>query len=203
MTTTLVEKIKHRLSKKGRGWCFTPSDFLDLGNYDAIRQVLTRLTSVGLIKRIAHGLYSYPRQHEVLGELPPSLDSIIKAIQVNLHIKCQPSGAYAANLLGLSEQVPAKIVLLTDGATKNYKIGNKEITFKKTVPKNMATAGTMTSLIIQSIKYLGKDHLSKRHYLHIRNQLAKKDVEHLKRHYHLAPAWIAKIIKNEILADSS
>ena len=103
MGQPVENKMKSRIYSKGRGWCFTPSHFADLGNNDAIRQALSRLAKKQIIRRLAFGLYEYQRQHHTLGDLPPRVEDIIKAVTEKDKIKYQPSGAYAANLLGLSQ----------------------------------------------------------------------------------------------------
>lgn len=189
MTKFLAEKIKNHIQERDQGWCFTPTDFSDLANNEVVRQTLSRLNKVGLIDRLAKGVYYYPRYHNVLGKLPPKIEGIIAAIQNAYHIKCQPTGAYAANLLGLSEQVPTNIVLLTDGQSKNIKIGNKKIIFKRTTPKNMLTAGTITGLIIQAIKYIGKEHINNDYLKQIKSHLSNQQMKLIGREVHLAPAW--------------
>jgi len=77
----------------------------------------------GNIRRIARGLYHYPQTHLLLGEVAPSVEAVAKALAASEQVKLQPSGAYAANLLGLSEQVPAKVVFLTSGRARKVKIG--------------------------------------------------------------------------------
>ena len=74
-------------------------------------------------------------------------------------ITLQPSGAYAANLLGLSEQVPMKIVFLTNGPERKVQIGNQIIIFKHTSPRFMATAGRVSGLVIQALRHIGKKHV--------------------------------------------
>src|SRR5690606_37902064 len=98
------------------------------------------LQKSGIIRRISWGLYEYPRQHRKLGLLPPDIQQVVKAIARKDQIKVLPSGAMAANLLGLSTQVPAKVVYLTEGLSKRIKVGKQEIVFKKTTPKNLAAA---------------------------------------------------------------
>ncbi len=201
MTKSLIKRIEDRIADSGRGWCFTQEHFSDLGNYDAVRQALSRLNNVGFIQRLAPGLYHFPRYHDDIGELPPKIENVIKAVKQSQKIKCQPSGAYAANLLGLSEQVPAKTVVLTDGPSRKIKIANQEIIFKKTVPRNMATAETITGLITQAFKYIGKDNINQKHIDIIKNRLDNSDLIELKRNAYLAPAWIAKIIKSKIIGE--
>jgi predicted transcriptional regulator of viral defense system len=161
MAQHIEMSIKSRIYGFGRGKCFTPDKFLDLGGDNAIRQSLSRLTKEGIIRRLAQGLYEYPRIHKTLGILPPQADQIIKALAERDEITVQPSGAYAANLLGISEQVPNKIVYLTQGSPRKIEIGNMEIILKRTSNKHMAVAGKISGLIIQALLYLGKYHLYK------------------------------------------
>lgn len=201
MTKSLVDQIKKRIIQHEQGWCFTQSDFSDLGSEDSIRKVLSRLNDIRFISRLAKGLYQLPRYHDQLGELPPKVDAVIDAIQRAHHIKCQPSGAYAANLLGLSEQVPAKIIMLTDGASKQIKIGNQAIIFKTTTPKNMATADSISGLVIQAVKYIGKNQINDEQLSQLKQRLSTNDIAELKRNAHLAPAWVAKLIKTQIIEE--
>lgn len=194
-------KVKNRVYGKGRGWCFTPKNFIDLGNKASIEQALSRLVKKGFIKRLAWGLYEYPRKHSKLGELPPQINRVIEAIAQKDRVKYQPSGAYAANLLGLSEQVPAKIVLLTDGLSKTVTVGNTVIIFKKTTPKNMETAGRITGLIIQALRFIGKKHVNDRVIKILQTKITKADKQRLRLDCHLAPAWIVEIIKNKLIGD--
>ena len=90
------------------GAVFVPADFLDLGSRDAIDVALHRLARKGTIRRLARGVYDYPKEHPVLGVLFPSAETVAKAIAGRDRIRIQPAGAYAANTLGLSMQVPAK-----------------------------------------------------------------------------------------------
>src|SRR5438309_147281 len=107
---TVDARIISRIHGTGRGAAFTPNDFLDLGGRDAVDKSLSRLALKGTIRRLARGLYEYPRQHPELGVLSPDVDKVAKALAGKDRIRLQPAGAYATNLLGLSEQVPAKVV---------------------------------------------------------------------------------------------
>src|SRR5665648_1260257 len=105
MTKSIVDKVKQRIIEHGRGWCFTPKHFLDLDSDTGVRSALSRLQEKRVIRRLAQGIYDYPREHQVLGILPPKAEEVAKAISEKNAIQIQPSGAYAANLIGLSEQV--------------------------------------------------------------------------------------------------
>jgi len=186
--------IKNRIYGHARGWCLTPKHFRGLGTEGAVRLALYRLTKAGMIRRLAQGFYEYPRTHEKLGFLPPSVDKVAQAISERDNIKIQPSGAYAANLLGFSEQVPSRVVFITDGPSKKIKIGKTEIAFKKTTAKNMANAGTLLGLILQALKYIGKDHLTKSEAHKLKKHLLAIDEKSLNRGIRHAPAWMRKVI---------
>ena len=102
---------------------FTPADFVDLAGRAAVDQTLSRLAKASTLRRLARGVYLYPQQHRSLGELRPSAEVIAKALAGRDRTRLQPSGAYAANLLGLSEQVPMKVVFLTDGPSRLVRVG--------------------------------------------------------------------------------
>jgi len=117
--STIQDTILDRIRGQGRGKVFTPKDFLDLGSRDAADQSLSRLVRGGEVQRLGRGLYHYPRINERLGiPLGPDFDEIAEALARQTGSRVVPSGAVAANRLGLSTQVPAKPVYLTDGRTR-------------------------------------------------------------------------------------
>jgi hypothetical protein len=192
---SIEDKILSRIYGKKRGWVFTPVHFLDLGSDLSVRKALQNAADRGLIRRLATGLYDYPKQHAKLGELVPSPDQIALALAGKDRLRIQPSGAYAANLLGLSEQVPAKVIFLTDGANRKVKVGNQEIILKQTTPKNMATAGRVSGLVIQALRYMGKDHVDDKLIDTLAQRLSTDDRRQLMKDIRSAPAWIGNIFR--------
>ncbi len=186
-----VEKsVTSRIYGRGRGSVFSPNEFLDLGSRRAVDLALHRLTGVGTIKRLARGLYYFPKTHPVLGELHPTVEAVTKAIMARDHVKLQPFGAYAANLLGLSEQVPAKVVFLTDGAARKIKLGKMVVELRPSTSRQMATAGRTSGLVISALRYLGKDHLTPERIKQLRQVLSTEDRKRLLRDLAYAPAWM-------------
>lgn len=192
---SVENSIKNEILKHNAGWCFTPISFTDLGSDESVRKALSELTKQGFIRRLAQGIYEYPRTHHVLGVVPPDLNVVAKVIAEKNGVEIQPAGAHAANLLGLSEQVPARLVFLTEGPSRKVKIGNHELVFKKTTKKVMATAGTKEGLAIQAIKHMGKDNIDEA----IKAKLKKiftplEDEKKTKDNFKFAPAWIRSIM---------
>jgi len=116
----------------------------------------------GAIRQLARGLYDYPDQHPGIGLLSPSTDAIAHALKSRDAARLQPTGAYAANILGLSDQVPARTVFLTDGRARRVKIGRQEIILRHTTLRNRATAGTTSGMVIQALRWLGRRHVDDR-----------------------------------------
>ena len=159
-TQSIDYKILATIHSRGRGSVFVPADFLDLGSRQAIDIALYRLARKGTIRRLARGVYDFPKQHPVLGPLSPSADAVARALAGRDRTRLQPAGAYAANALGLSEQVPAKAVFLTDGPSRTVKIGSTTIQLRRTTARSMAAAGRLSGLLIQALRELGKEHVT-------------------------------------------
>lgn len=178
---------------RGRGCVFVPADFLELGSRESIDVALHNLTREGTIRRLARGVYDYPIEHPVLGKLMPEAETIAKAFAGRDQIKLQPAGAYAANALGLSEQVPAKAVFLTDGPSRTVKIGPMTIQLRQTTAKNMAAAGRLSGLLIQAFRELGKDHITPERIAHLKKKLPLDKRRQITKDIKLAPAWMRQL----------
>src|SRR6202167_954691 len=110
------DQIVARIERLGEGKAFSAKDFLDIASRGTIDMALGSLTRRGKIRRIKRGLYDMPRMNAALGgELSPDIDEAAQAIARRQRWKIVPEGAWAANLLGLSLQGPAKITYLTAG----------------------------------------------------------------------------------------
>lgn len=186
-------KVLSRIQAVGPGNVFTPRQFLDLGSRDAVDQALSRHCRAGRLRKLARGLYDLPQTHPRLGLVAADSDAIATALKGRDAIRLQPSGAYAANILGLSDQVPVRLVFLTDGPSRRVTIGNREIVLKHTIPRNMAAAGRASGLVIQALRWLGKAHVDDKVISRLRRNLKPEDRAALPQDAHLAPAWIADI----------
>jgi hypothetical protein len=174
---------------------FTPGHFLDMGGRDAVEKALARHASAGTIRKLSRGLYDYPVQHQVFGAVMPGDDAIAEALKGRDAMRLQPTGAYAANLLGLSEQVPMRVFFLTDALGRSVKIGRKEIILKHTTPRNMATAGRMSGLVIQALRHMGQRHVDERIVNILKSKLSGADKKQLLADVKYAPEWIGRVMR--------
>lgn len=193
MSQKVTDAIKKKIFDHGRGWCFTPKHFLDLDSDTGVRKALSRLQAKNTIRRLAQGLYDYPRLHEVLGLLPPKIEDIVQALCEKNAIRILPSGAYAANLVGLSEQVPNQIVFLTNGKDQTLKIGNMKIILKAASEKTLSASGKV-GITIQALKNIGQEHLNPSTKSKIQRFLEGVSIQDLKDNLKYAPEWIRRFI---------
>jgi len=194
-TQVIEPRVSAILSDHGKGWVFTPRDLAHIGDPRSVGMALTRLSRKGVIRQLARGLYDYPVDHPVLGRVAASADAVAKALASRDAVRLQPSGAYAANILGLSEQVPTKIVFLTDGPSRKVKIGQREIILKRTTPRNIATGGRKSGTVIQALRYLGQKQVDDKVIAILRRQLDAGDKAQLLKDLKYAPAWVAEILR--------
>lgn len=192
---SIDSEVTNRIRKRGRGWVFTPKHFLDLGGRRAVDLALHRLKASGVIRQLARGLYDFPVNDAILGAVAPSAEAIARALVVRDAIRLQPSGDYAANQLGLSEQVPSRVVFLTDGPARKVKIGKREIILRRTTPRNMAVAGRKSGTLIQALRHLGKGRVDGHVIDALSRQINDNDRAGLRKDLVHAPAWIADLLR--------
>jgi len=187
--------ILKRIRVHGRGWVFTPRDFLDCGTRDAVRIVLWRLARDKTIRRLTHGVYNYPRVHKKLGILAPNPDEVAAVLAAKTGSRIQVSGARAANLLGLTDQVPAQLVYLTDGPARRVKIGAQTIQLKPARPSRFPGAGTPAGLALQAIRAVGPNADKDKVVRQLSRALRARDRAQLAKLIKHAPAWSHEIIR--------
>ena len=195
-TKSIESRMLAAIRKRGRGSVFVPVDFLAIGSREAVDVTLHRLARKGIIRRLARGLYDFPKEHPIFGILSPSAVVVAQTLAGRDCTRLQPTGAYAANILGLSEQVPAKIIFLTDGPSRTVKIGPMTIQLRHTTARNMAAAGRLSGLLIQALRYLGIEYVTPKRREHLRRSIPASQRRELIKDIRFAPAWMHPIFRD-------
>jgi len=193
---SIHNQIKRIVSKKRKGTIFFAEDFKKIGDGGTIRISLFRLCKEGVLIRLANGIFLYPKIDKKygLGTIFPSIFDIATEIAKREKARLIPTGVYAMNRLGLSSQVPAKVIFLTDGAPRTIKIGqNATIKFQKTTAKNLAFKGKITQLVCAALKEIGKDNVTDEQLRKIEQALSLENNRIIEHDAGLAPEWISKI----------
>lgn len=191
---SIHQKIHEQIGSMPEGNIVFPTTFRGLGTDEAIRQVLSRLVKEGEIDRLAHGIYYIPKIHPAFGKLMPSMEEVAEAVAAREHIRIRPAGAYALNKLGLSTQVPAKLVYITDGQARQINIGKGGVKFKPVSPKKFGMKGRISSLVIQALEELKENQQTQEILMKIRELLLREESDNLLHDLKLAPARVNNVI---------
>lgn len=193
------DKIEQKINSLKQGAIVFTEDFQDYGSPGAVKIALHRMIKRGILQQLARGIYAKPRFSTLLNqEILPATEEVAKAIAKRDKARILPTGVYAQNILGLSTQVPLKLVYLTDGSPRKITIGNHTIQFKKTTAKNLALKGEISKLVVQALKEIGKNKVTEHELITIKKLLKKEDNKNLKHDIALAPQWIAEIMANAL-----
>ncbi len=190
----VADMIIKRVRGKGRGWAFTPKDFLDLGTRASVDMALSRLAQQGHIRRIGRGLYDYPKLHAKLGALTPDADTIAQAVAVQGGGKIFTSGAQAANLMGISAQVPAKASYATSGSSRVKKVAGRTIALKHSRAPILDNVTPGANAVLQLLSHLGKANIDADLIQRCADRLNQRDIKALKKAQAAMPGWMSDAV---------
>ena len=196
MQSSYSEQIKQRIENSPSGTIFINSDFTDIAETETIRRNLNRITQTGLLRRVLNGIYEKPKYSKLLKEyVAVDPDQVAKAIARNYHWTIAPCGYTALNLLGISTQVTAIWSYISDGPYRKYEWNNTCIEFKHRTNKEISGLSYMTRLIIQALKTLGKENVSKEVIVMLSDKLKKKKKTTILKEAAESTDWVYNIIR--------
>ena len=195
-------QIESSILKSRKGKIIFSSNFSEYGTAVAIRHAFSRLCKEGLLIRLSAGIYLYPEIDKEIGVIYPSIEKIAKEIAKQEKARIIPTGVYALNALGLSTQIPMRVVFLTDGTPRMINIeGEASIKFKKTAPKYLSFKSKLMSLVVFALREIGENKATSEQLEKIKKLLQNEQKETITNDLTLAPAWvkntILKLIKDE------
>lgn len=192
-----LEQIRQRIAAASPGTVFIPSDFFDIAEAVKVNVCLNRLKESGELIFIMRGVFAKPRYSKLLKKnVPPYSDDIAKAIARNYGWTIIPCGDTALNMLGLSTQVPAVWLYVSDGPYKKYNGDGVALQFKHTDNKNEITeVSYKTALVIQALKALGKNSVTDDHIRHLSDALTQEEKRDMVAESQRVTAWVYEIIK--------
>ena len=190
----IVDIIRDHIDRADNGTLFFNNSVPDYDD-EYVGKVLSDLVKQEVIYRLSRGVYLKATKTK-FGLVYPTTEEIAKAIAERDNAEVLPTGSAALNILGLSTQIPMNPVFLTSGSARKIKCGNKTITFKHGVPKNFAIKGKMMRLLVQAMKAIGEQNITKEELEEIGNLLRKYPEEDTIKHdLTIMPQWIKNIIQ--------
>lgn len=199
--TSIHSNIENSIKRYKRGELVFPVDFRLKGNNDAVKKTLSRLAKEGTLKRLGHGIYVLPKKDPLFGEILPSAEEVAIALAKKDQVRIKPTGVHALHKLGLSMQVPTKLVYLTDGSPREIKIGKNIIKFKSTTPKKLSLKGTYSSLIILALEELGLENIDEAMEVRLKELLELENRHTLNQDLKKATVQVAQYITKLITTD--
>jgi len=190
----MADRIMNRVRAKGRGWVFTPRHFVDFGTRGAVDMALSRLAKAGDVRRVGRGIYDYPRQHDKLGALSPDPDALAAALATQSGDSLAPSGAAAANSLGLSTQVPAKASYATNGRSRINRAGGRSLTLRHSRAPVIEDAPESANAVVQALAYLGKDQVDADVIARFARRVDDKDMRALLQARSQMSGWMGDVV---------
>ncbi|MBO4435044.1 MAG: hypothetical protein J5769_06310 [Bacteroidales bacterium] len=188
--------IKKRIEQSERGTVFFPDSFADTGTSDAVRSALVRLCENDVLVRVAQGIYCYPKVDVKWGGgvIMPSVEEIAAAIASRDKARIAPTGSYAMYRLGLSTQIPANVVFITDGSPRRVTIGKgRGILFKRTSEmRTFAYRSSLMAIIVTALREIGEGNVTESQLAILKGHLKDVSDEDLSHDIALAPLWVRK-----------
>jgi hypothetical protein len=196
MMQSFNKKAISRIYGRGRGWAFSSNDFVEDFSRGQIDNALSELCLEGKIRRVCRGIYDYPKFSELLQQdLSPDFDQVAQAFARKFNWRIQPAGDAALNLLGLSTQVPGRLVYLSDGPNRQYDIGKYTLEFKKSALKDVGFKHRESGLIVQALKALGQARVDEAVIATLRAQFDEKVCKQILKDTVTATGWVYETIK--------
>lgn len=190
----ILSHIREAVAKLPEGGLLSPKDFLHLGSRAAIDQSLSRLARGGEIVRIGQGLYT-AKVASRFGERLPSTGKVVEALAVRTGETIVPQEAVAANLLGLSTQIPMYEIFLTSGRSRKLVLGKQTVILRH-APRWMLLLGhRQGGVLIRALAWLGSDKAPEK-----AQELARKipiaELEAVTAVRSELPDWMARTVGN-------
>ncbi len=201
----ITDKILKRIKTNKRGWVFCAKDFHDLGSRNAIDKTLSRMaddnsTDDDRIIRVVRGVYYYPITQDGIGIIPPDLSVVADTLARNAGISIYPSGASSANMLGLSNQVPAQNIYWTHGKSMTKHLGKNSIQFKHVRINPVPNTPPVVVMILNALSYIGKSKVDDAVIARCSKFLKPTDKKYLQKMSSRVSGWVSDFIPKILAA---
>ncbi len=193
---TILSEIKKEIQNAKIGTVFVPIDFALITDKKTASVSLSRLEKEKIVLKIMRGIYYKAEYNDFLDEyVAPEADAVAHALSRNYGWTIVPCGDTALNLLGLSTQIPAAWVYVSDGPYKEYTYSQTTIKFKRTTNKEISKLSYKTALVVQALKALGNDSINDSVITKLKNSLTEEEKKTMLTEAKAVTSWIFEYIK--------
>ena len=189
---SLPRQIEDYAATLPEGTPLCPSALLHLGNRAAVDQALSRLARRGRLMRICQGVYMRPIETR-FGKCSPAIEKVIPSLSELWGEVIVPCGGGAANVLGLTTQVPVQLVFLTSGPSRRLWIDGQPVVLRHAPRWQLVAPNRLAGTIVRALAWLGplevRDGLER-----LRPRISAEDLAELASVRAVLPAWLAEPI---------
>lgn len=195
---TAAEKILSHANTLPEGALISAKEFLHLGNRAAVDQALKRLLERKELMRVGRGVYVRPIRTR-FGTRAPAAEKVIERIASTRGETIAPHGAAAANALGLTTQVPTKLVYLTSGPSRRLKLGAQVIEMQHAPQWMLLPAQPVAGEAVRALAWLGKSRATGA-LTKLKHKLPTSTLEQLVALRPALPSWMSKSISQALVS---
>lgn len=193
---SVKDKILASARGNKKGFAFCGKDFLHLGSRSSVDDALSSLCAEGKIRRVVRGIYDIPGYSDLLKCMAsPNVSEVMRAMARKNGVTIQPTGALAANILGLSTQVPAKHAYLTNGKSRDFKVASMTVILKRVEPRELQPGSDIGVLVTQALRWLGKQHVGTREIRQLKHMLDPHARRKLRKDARYMEDWIWEVVQ--------
>jgi len=195
MKKSAKDRILAKITRHGRGWVFSAQDFMPTFKRYEIDASLKALCDAGTIRKICRGIYDYPSYSELLGQpAAPDLYEVAKTFAAKFRWSIYPSGDTALNFFGLSTQVPATLVFISNGPGKTLETAFGSIRFKHSALRETSFRLMESALVVQALREIGQENLTPDTVARIKEKFSDGLLQKIRRDIITAANWVQRAI---------
>jgi hypothetical protein len=193
----LAETILEQSASQPEGFVLTAKGFLHLGTRAAVDQVLSRLARSGQLIRIARGQYVRPLSSR-FGTYAPTPERVLEGVAAVTGETIAPSGAVAANRLGLSTQVPVRPVFLTSGRSRRIRLGKQIVELRHAPAWQLREPHATAGQVVRALAWLGRAH-ARGAAARLRARLPASEIMAVAASRVTLPTWLCEVVSSEFV----
>lgn len=192
------EAILNYIHSKNAGFAFCASDIPNYGSRTMIDKTLCIMAKSGKIRRVMRGVYDLPRWSDILKKpAAPDIESVANALARKFGWQLYPCDDGAMNGLGLSTQIPARLIYLSTGPSKVYKVGRLTIEFKHRCSRENEVEGKNARMVVRALKGLGKAYATPEIVMNLAKRFSDREWAQICESTQRVSSWIRDLVNME------
>jgi hypothetical protein len=194
----VAEKILAVVERLPEGAVIRAKEFLHLGTRDAVDQALKRLKERNELMRLYQGAYVRPVKTR-FGIRAPAPEKVVQGIAATSAETIVAHGAAAANSLGLTTQVPIKLVYLTSGRSRSFKLGAQFVELKRSPQWKLLPSHRAAGEAVRALDWIGERRAAEA-LTALKRKLPESTIQELIALRPALPGWMSKSISQTLVS---